>query len=46
MDEGECSVGTNVCTGGQLMCQGAVSPTTEICDNGLDDDCDSFSDEC
>jgi hypothetical protein len=32
------------CRGGVLACEGAVGPTTEIC-NGIDDDCDGTPDE-
>jgi hypothetical protein len=40
---GECSAGGILeCVDGVILCTG-VSPTVEIC-NGLDDDCDGFTD--
>ncbi|MBN1770767.1 MAG: hypothetical protein JXB32_05865 [Deltaproteobacteria bacterium] len=37
---GECRPGTQVCDDGVWGdCEGAVYPTTEICGNGLDEDC-------
>ena len=42
---GECSYGEQTCSNGQWgECIGAVEPSTEICDNGLDDDCDFLID--
>ncbi len=42
---GECVAGTQTCVEGQWgSCADEVSPTTEICDNGLDDDCDGATD--
>jgi len=38
-DEGVCEPGVWICAVGQLVCIGATSPGTEMC-NGLDDDCD------
>lgn len=43
-DVGECSYGTFVCQGGALVCSGYKGPVPELC-NGLDDDCDSMTDE-
>ncbi len=38
-ENGLCEFGTNTCIGGQLQCQGATFPQTEVCDN-MDHDCD------
>lgn len=45
---GECSAGQRVCENrGQWSdCHGAVLPSSEICDNELDDDCNSVVDDC
>ena len=43
-DEGECVSGLLTCAGGDVFCNGEVSPTTELC-NGVDDDCDGDTDE-
>ena len=42
-DTGECELGTLVCAGGGIVCDGYVGPRPEIC-NGLDDDCDGVAD--
>src|SRR5690606_29917685 len=46
MDTGECAIGTTRCDSarGRIVCDGEITPTTEIC-NGLDDDCDGSVDE-
>ena len=41
---GECEPGVTACVAGELVCQGAVGPTPEVC-NGLDDDCDGVVDD-
>ncbi|HZF50694.1 MAG TPA: MopE-related protein [Polyangiaceae bacterium] len=41
---GECALGALVCSGGSLVCQGEVTPSTEVCDS-LDNDCSGASDE-
>jgi Notch-like protein len=43
-DVGECRFGTVQCLLGQLVCLGAVGPSSELC-NGLDDDCDGAVDD-
>jgi hypothetical protein len=43
-EPGECATGTDECQGGALVCL-APSPTTELCGNGLDEDCDGEADE-
>lgn len=40
---GECNPGHLVCTGGSLVCVGAIGPGPEFCD-GLDNDCDDIID--
>ena len=43
-DVGQCSYGTQSCTGGTWgACTGGVAPVAEIC-NSLDDDCDGMTD--
>ncbi len=45
-DVGACVHGTQTCTGGAYgPCTGGVGPVTEMCGNGLDDDCDGMTDE-
>ena len=41
---GVCTLGTELCESGALVCQQTVEATSEIC-NGLDDDCDGQIDE-
>jgi len=45
-DQGECTFGTNICSGGVLTCDnsGGQVSVQEIC-NGLDDDCDGTIDD-
>ncbi|MFH1130508.1 MAG: vWA domain-containing protein, partial [Pseudomonadota bacterium] len=40
---GECKPGTPACTNGQVVCNGFVGPTPEICDN-KDNNCDGIID--
>ena len=42
---GICAAGTLQCGGGSLSCVANNSPTTEICGNNADDDCDGQTDE-
>lgn len=43
---GECTSGFQTCTDGFLnACAGAVLPVDEVCDDGLDNDCDGFTDD-
>jgi MYXO-CTERM domain-containing protein len=37
--QGECKLGTTICSGGVVACPDFVGPTPELCDN-LDQDCD------
>ncbi len=44
-DVGACQFGARPCAAGMWdMCLGAVYPIDEICDNGVDDDCDGATD--
>ena len=43
-EEGLCEHGVVQCIGGQLVCDGAVGPSNEICDCE-DNDCDATTDE-
>ena len=45
---GTCAAGTQVCNAvgsGFGPCQGAVTPTTDVCGDGLDNDCDGTPDD-
>ncbi len=45
-DVGACVSGVQSCSAGAWgICTGGVGPTTEVCANGQDDDCDGFTDE-
>jgi|GEM_PF-2544668 len=44
---GACEAGTQSCQGGEWTdCEGGIEPRLEVCDNGIDDDCDALVDEC
>jgi hypothetical protein len=43
-DLGTCRHGTTACTNGNLVCNGYVGPTTEVCD-GMDNDCNGIIDD-
>ncbi|MCA9666157.1 MAG: DUF11 domain-containing protein [Myxococcales bacterium] len=40
---GECTQGTTACVNGQVVCNGATGPGTEVCDN-RDNNCDTIVD--
>lgn len=44
---GACEPGTRVCIEGNWSdCSGGKGPKLEICGNGLDENCNSLTDEC
>jgi fibro-slime domain-containing protein len=43
-NEGACAAGVNACVDGNTVCQGAIGPESETC-NDVDDDCDGKTDE-
>ena len=44
-DEGVCEMGSQECIGEQWAeCSGGVQPSAEDCEDGLDNDCDGFTD--
>jgi hypothetical protein len=43
-EPGVCAAGTLRCESGAESCQATLSPQTEICDDGLDNDCDGDAD--
>jgi len=44
---GDCEAGTRTCTDNMWSeCVGGIEPVTEICGNGIDDDCNGLTDEC
>ena len=46
LDMGECHPGTSVCANSVWgQCAGFITPVTETCGNGKDDDCDGTPDE-
>jgi hypothetical protein len=44
-DVGECEYGSYECQSPSLVCVGNIEPVEEICENGLDDDCDGDIDD-
>ena len=45
-DQGICTFGTQTCVNGGWSICNAVFPVTEVCGDGLDNDCDNQIDEC
>jgi hypothetical protein len=43
---GVCASGVTACTGGAVTCVQDTQAGSEVCPNGLDDDCDGVVDEC
>jgi Putative metal-binding motif len=43
-DVGACQSGTVVCVSGSLQCIGGIGPAAEVCDDGVDNDCDGLVD--
>ncbi len=41
---GACAIGEYICSSGSLSCSQTVFPITEICNNGIDDSCDGYTD--
>jgi hypothetical protein len=44
-DVGECAYGAEECQLGSLVCVGDIDPVLEVCDDGLDNDCDGETDD-
>jgi hypothetical protein len=42
---GVCSLGRSICRGGQIVCVPRFSASREVCNGGVDDDCDGQADE-
>jgi hypothetical protein len=42
---GLCDTGVQTCVSANLECQASVAPSPEVCDSGLDEDCDGEVDE-
>ena len=42
--KGPCAQGETTCKSGKIECVSSVTPKTEVCDNGIDDDCDGTID--
>jgi hypothetical protein len=43
---GVCGAGTQTCTNGTLTCQQTTQPSSEICGNGIDEDCNGSDLSC
>jgi len=44
-EQGLCAVGETECSGGGIICNQTVTSVTEVCGDGLDNDCDGSVDE-
>lgn len=45
---GQCTSGIESCTGGYWsgLCEGSIGSVPEVCDDGLDNDCNGYTDDC
>jgi len=43
--QGPCAPGTEMCTAGTIICEPEISPSGEICFNGIDENCNGIADD-